>query len=680
MAGAVTTDRPARRAQRSNLATGAVWLLGSAVVTLAQANNDRRLAAAGAAFAGIAIILVVRRLTPDPARRYFRSLVGAMVAVSVGGDWILTRLSTTNGFVNSGLDTRIALPLMFVLLAPVVLQALPIRLRSRALWRDRALVWRDATTMDWLFAAYALFIAPDLVLGLVHHAPKSYIAQDLGLVVFFVFAYIAGRAVTAEASRLGASELVDLLLALAVAQGILVWDTTPLFTYLEAACAAALAFALLQPRATGFLKPGLALVLLGADVLAIKHGSGTTTAIELAAALGVIAYLLVRLRPLMPQWLVACLAVVALAGFIAFTADGATLRGQYRGSDPSNVGRSYEAYQVRSAIRSSPVSFVFGRGLGGSVDETNAPAIFANTLVYGGRDLAHVQEIHNLPYEFLLKYGLLGFAWLAAFVMGAALLGIRALETALERRDPTPVVYAALPLLGITAAFAAATHLQDNPLNAFALGVLVTRIDFRSSSWLRVGLALPAAAVAGIAIGAAAFVAKPPQFVGSIAAGQPTKAAVVGDVRFGYPGNFHQRYFVSSRHAVSGRHGVRVNGVVVASYPLKRDPELGGPGATFPVDGIFFELYQIPRQRGHAAINRLPHDLKDYPNITGLPRATEQGGSIFSVKGRDYRAILWLGPDAPHVAQTTMVELIASIQVNPPSPHKHPHTKGDKVK
>src|SRR5207244_12259056 len=69
--------------------------------------------------------------------------------------------------------------------------------------------------------------------------------------------------------------------------------------------------------------------------------------------------------------------------------------------------------------------------------------------------------------------------------------------TMLFRSDPTLVVYAALPHLVIAAALAAASHLQDNPLNAFALGVLVTRLGGGPSSRLRLSVALPAAAVIG---------------------------------------------------------------------------------------------------------------------------------------------------------------------------------------
>src|SRR4029077_4260690 len=127
------------------------------------------------------------------------------------------------------------------------------------------------------------------------------------------------------------------------------------------------------------------------------------------------------------------------------------------------------------------------------------------SLVYGGRDLAHVQQVHLLPYEFLLKYGLLGFIWIATFVVGVAILGLRALEAAARRRDATLVVYAALPLLGIAAALAAATHLQDNPLNALAVDVLVTRLDPKTSPSRVRRFGVLATAVAFAAIGAVAF-------------------------------------------------------------------------------------------------------------------------------------------------------------------------------
>lgn len=678
VAGPTESTAQARRRQelRANLATGAIWLAGSAIVAAAQPGTDRKLAAAGAAVAGIATILAVGRLTADPERRHFRSLVGAMVAVSVVGDLIVQRLTgDPNNFERYGVDIRIAIPLIFVLLAPLVFRALPTRVRSRALWRDRAYLWREARGLDWLAAAYALLIAPDLLLGIAHHAPKTYIAQDLGLIVFFVFAYVAGRTVSAEAARACAIELVVALLLMAGVQALFGWDTTPIFTYVEAACAGAIAFFILRPRKVWLLLLIPALALLANDAASIKSGSGSTTAIEFAAALGILVYLAVRVRHLVPQWLVVAVAIVGLGGFIAFTSDGATVRGQYSGPDQSNLGRAFEAHQVREAIHTSPVSFVFGRGLGGTIDETGGPKLFEESLAFGGRDLAHVQEVHLLPYEFLLKYGLLGFAWLAAFVVAVGILGIRALEAATRKHDPTPVIYAAIPLLGIAAAFGAATHLQDNPLNAFAVGVLVTRferrtftrrVEDRSPTWLPSSVLLPAAAVIGAAVAAVAF-------GGSVAPfafpyyGTPggLNAAVVGGLRFDYPLHFHQRTFTTTRHAATGLKRGLVSGVVVASYRLKRSPELGGTGAHFRPDGVFFELYQLPHVRGLKARKTLPLTIFDFPDIAALRNvpATEQGATYFTADGRDYRAILWIGDRAPKAAQVTVDDIVASIRL-----------------
>lgn len=665
---AVAADRPTRGVRlRGHVGTGAFWLLGSVVVALAQPGSDRKLAAAAAAVAGITTIVVVSRVSPDPGRRYFRSLIGAMVAVSLVGDWLLQRLNgTTNGFVQYGLDTRIALPLLFVLLAPLVVRALPVRYRSRALWRDRALIVREAQPLDWLAAGYTLLVVPDLLLGLHHHAPKTYIAQDLGLVVFFVFAYLLGRTVSTDTGRASAVELVVVLLLLAAGQAFLGWDTTPIFTFGEAACAAAVGFALLRPNRTGLLLLAVAVTLLAHDAVAIKDGTGSTTAVELAAALGVVVYLVVRVRNLLPQWAVVGIAVAALVGFLAFASDGVTVRGQYHGTDQSQLGRTYEAHQVREGLHRSPVSLVFGRGLGGSIDETKAPRLFAESLVYGGRDLAHVQEVHLLPYEFLLKYGVLGFAWLAAFIVGVAILGIRALETAARHRDPTPVVYAALPLLGIAAALAAATHLQDNPLNAFAVGVLVTRLDGSAPPRPRQRLAVAAAAAIFAVIGGVAFSGHVPRFVFPEFAGGKggANAAVVGGLRFDYPLNFHQRYFSTTNHAVTAARHVRVHGVVVASYRLKRSPELHGSGVRLRPSGVFFELYEAPRRTNHPApVRSFPLTIFDLPDIPGLPSSREQGGTSFNVNGRNYRVILWVGQRAPKAAQLAAEQIVSTIHV-----------------
>jgi hypothetical protein len=466
---------------RTGLLTGLFWLVGSVVVVAAQPGTDRKAAAVVSAVAGIAAILLVRRLTPEPARRYLRSLVAAMIAVSVAAVWMLRSLvaSGTGGAANffvDGLEKRITLPLMFVLLAPLVVQALPRELLSpRELWRRRATLWHRAAWMDRIVLAYCVVAVPAFLLALAHRNPHSYLGQDLGLVIFLVFTYVAGRAASAAGALDWANELVDILLALAVAHFVLFgWDTSPIYNYIEAACAAAVAFALFRPSRSRLLSVGIAVAILAGDAVAVKNGTDSTVTIELLGALGIIGYLLVRRRDLVPQWLIVALALVALAGFVGFTSDGRTLRGQYHGPDPSNAGRTYEAEQVRAAVRHSPVSLVFGRGFGSTIDETGAPPAFAESLAVGGRNLEHVPEVHLLVYASLLKEGLLGVLWLLVFGVGVLVLGVRALERSARARDPSLVIYAALAMLGLVAALAAASHLQANPLDGLSIGLLVT--------------------------------------------------------------------------------------------------------------------------------------------------------------------------------------------------------------
>jgi hypothetical protein len=190
-------------------------------------------------------------------------------------------------------------------------------------------------------------------------------------------------------------------------------------------------------------------------------------------AIGVFCYVAARLRPLVPTAVLVAATVIGLVGFVGFTHDGAALRGQYRGADQSNKGRTYEAKQVRAQVRGAPVSLVLGRGFGSTIDERGAPRRFVSTLTTGGRDLAHVPEVHLLEYDFLLKEGLMGVAWLAVFGIGLVALVFQALERAARTREPAFVVYAALPLFGIAAASAGASNLQADPLNALMLGVLV---------------------------------------------------------------------------------------------------------------------------------------------------------------------------------------------------------------
>jgi len=470
--------RPGRRAQ---VLTALFWLVGSAIVVVAQPGADRKLAAVAAVVAGLGAIALVQLVTQDPARRYLRSLIATIIAVPVAAVWVIRallangRTDAGTGFFIDGLEKRITLPLMFVLLVPLVVQALPRDLRSpRALWNERASLWGRTGLMDRILLGYCAVAVPAFLLGLAHHTSRSYFGQDLGLVVFFVFMYVAGRVAVATAALDWAGELVDILLALAVMHFVLLgWDTSPIYNYIEAASAAAVAFALFQPSRSSLLSVGIAVTILVGDAIAVYEGTDSTVTIELLGALAILGYLLVRRSELVPRWLIVAVAVVGLAGFLAFTGDGRTLRGQYHGSDPSNAGRTYEAERVRAQVRHSPVSLVFGRGFGSTVDLRGGPPVYTQTLVTSGRELSHVPEVHLLAYSFLLKEGVLGVLWLLSFAVGLVVLGVRALERSARTRDPSLVVYASLALLGLVAALAAASHLPANPLDGLSVGLLV---------------------------------------------------------------------------------------------------------------------------------------------------------------------------------------------------------------
>jgi hypothetical protein len=55
----------------------------------------------------------------------------------------------------------------------------------------------------------------------------------------------------------------------------------------------------------------------------------------------------------------------------------------------------------------------------------------------------------------------------------------------------------------------------------------------------------------------------------------PSRSATVAAVRFVFPRRFDRRYFSSCRYLVTGVRGTCVRGVVVASYPLRPNPEGG---------------------------------------------------------------------------------------------------------
>lgn len=146
----------------------------------------------------------------------------------------------------------------------------------------------------------------------------------------------------------------------------------------------------------------------------------------------------------------------------------------------------------------------------------------------------------------------------------------------------------------------------------------------------------------------------------------PPAIAAVGPLRVVYPGSMHRRYFSSCSYAVTGaRSGACVRGVVVASYPLKRHPELGAPDASFRQDGVLFELYRAPQQP--VATRTLPPpplSLTDFHVVgEGMHATDEQREGFFRAKGANYWAIVWIGKHASKSDRDDLTGVIGSIQV-----------------
>jgi hypothetical protein len=154
--------------------------------------------------------------------------------------------------------------------------------------------------------------------------------------------------------------------------------------------------------------------------------------------------------------------------------------------------------------------------------------------------------------------------------------------------------------------------------------------------------------------------------------GDPTGpgSATVGALHLAYPGHFDRRNFSSCSSAVTGvQNDVCVRGVVVASYHLKPNPELGGAGASFRSDGVVFELYRAPRQQPLvvAPTHALPLSLRDF-HLVGdngglVAGRLVQWELLFRARGVNYWMIALLGKRAAKSDRAGIASVIASIRV-----------------
>lgn len=148
--------------------------------------------------------------------------------------------------------------------------------------------------------------------------------------------------------------------------------------------------------------------------------------------------------------------------------------------------------------------------------------------------------------------------------------------------------------------------------------------------------------------------------------GPPPVTHTLDSLRLTYPSTLHTRDFSSCRYSVTGvRAGVCVHGIVIASYPLKRNPELGASGASFRPNGVLFELYRAPRQEAYVARAVPPSlSLTDFRDVgRGMNAGGEQRELFFRAKGANYRALVWIGKRASESSRGDLTSVIGSIQI-----------------
>ena len=146
-----------------------------------------------------------------------------------------------------------------------------------------------------------------------------------------------------------------------------------------------------------------------------------------------------------------------------------------------------------------------------------------------------------------------------------------------------------------------------------------------------------------------------------------SRSATVAAVRFVFPDRFHRRYFSSCRYMVTGVHGGCVRGVVVASYPLRPNPEGGAAGASFRHGGVLLELYRAPWQGPNVIAPTIqpPVSLSAF-HFAGMGErpSTEQRELFFSVRRVNYWAIAWVGSRAAKPDRDALASVVASIRID----------------
>lgn len=376
------------------------------------------------------------------------------ISLSISAELILSYLaSSLNTFQLFGYSKMLILPAIYL-----IIMYLLIRMKGKYSEISKILpVWW------WGFAASLLVSTFLAFVNLRQHIQISPAFQGIGLLLGFLLFVLAG-ATPSQWLRNEKTAFLVLVIASGLFGSISGIDLGPFSP-------------LLIPSGIILLWLGIRLpthrllsISLGILVLLPELSTEITLAnlSQLGIGLGIILIFVLKRRFRSVLLLFGLIAGVIMA---IFSGLGRLLLGDGSGVEDVTLShRAYETFAVWQQNLSNPVSLVFGLGPSATVDLSRSPDVA--TLLWSGRDVFRVDDVHFISSWVVLKFGLIGLiALLVMFLWLLRELFVFINQSA--RVDPFIGSVWLLALSGITFGAPAATYIFTYPLIAIALGILV---------------------------------------------------------------------------------------------------------------------------------------------------------------------------------------------------------------
>lgn len=222
------------------------------------------------------------------------------------------------------------------------------------------------------------------------------------------------------------------------------------------------------------------LLLLTFGILLLLPGLSTDLSLanisQLAVGLGLIVLFMIR-RNYRKVLLATGIIVVFIGAFVSGLSK--LLVGDANGVlDVTLSHRAFETMSVWEQNLNSPFSFLFGLGPSATIDLSQSPDI--NTLIWSGRDIFRVDDVHFISSWIVLKFGVVGLMVLLLLLiwLGKELF---VFISASDQIDSFIGSIWIIVLSGLAYGSPAATYIFTYPLIGIGLGILIWNKSVSSS-------------------------------------------------------------------------------------------------------------------------------------------------------------------------------------------------------